>query len=649
MKLPHGHPKLGGQETGKIPNAKKPKVRPPRGWRDKVVFPVRSLPTYTGPYPIGTMEIEVPAKNPRTFSDIKRNYRHVLQLETVLMTIYYPTHHGSQDEHKGSLKFSRELWLGRPRMSIANGYGQFGGIGKLAIPIFLPVMFTKLPAYRNAPIASHWAPSVNTKSGGINVKMQTGAKPDGAPDEPTFPLILFSHGLGGTRTMYSSMCGELASYGFVVCAVEHRDCSGPRTYINHAKSGDGSIEELDQQGRIDHQSIEKERGYDILDYLFPKDNPYDTIPNNDKGVDRELRDAQIALRMAELEEAYSVVCEIVNGDGERIAERNLRRKGFKGSSSHGLEGVDWSRWKNRVCLDHVTAAGHSFGAATVAEMLRHDERFCYVSQGVVYDIWGAGIRPPDTNETKIQAPLLAINSEAFTYWPSNFELVEALVKEAQDDPAPAPAWLITLRGTVHVSQSDFSILFPTLCSLFLKQVANPKRALDLNINATLEFLSHTLPSSMSQVNRAYQNENLLESEISPLDRIPSAQLRRPDDQYLAMTLGIKQRHRWLYRISPKLFRQLNRTHNDFKGRDEETGDEIWLHIKPSAETIDQHLKKVESHSEARKQKFADAMPKSQEARADGDPVSAPPDRASLNGELGHQIHLPQSRSIGSST
>lgn len=37
-----------------------------------------------------------------------------------------------------------------------------------------------------------------------------------------FPCVLFSHGLGGSRFMYSSFCLELASYGYVVAAIEHR-------------------------------------------------------------------------------------------------------------------------------------------------------------------------------------------------------------------------------------------------------------------------------------------------------------------------------------------------------------------------------------------------------------------------------------------
>ena len=359
------HPPLGGKETGKIPNAKKPKARPPRGFRDRIVFPGRSLPTYTGPYPVATMEIEVPARNPQVFSHITRKHRHMLQLETVLMTVYYPSKRGADDSPKRKGRSSRELWLGRPRLRISEGYGHFAGIGKLSVPLFFPVLFTKLPAYRNGPIATHWAPSVDTKAAGVKVKTQTGSRPEGAPLEPSFPLILFSHGLGGTRTMYSSVCGEFASHGFVVCAVEHRDGSGPRTYVNHARSGDGSMEDLEKRGGADHRPQEIQRGYDVIDYLFPKDNPYDTSPHNEKGVDTELRSAQIALRMAEVEEAYRAMCEIARGDGQLIAERNLRRKGFKASSSHGLEGVDWPRWKGRVRLDYVTAAGHSFGAATV--------------------------------------------------------------------------------------------------------------------------------------------------------------------------------------------------------------------------------------------------------------------------------------------
>jgi platelet-activating factor acetylhydrolase len=118
------------------------------------------------------------------------------------------------------------------------------------------------------------------------------------------------------------------------------------------------------------------------------DNPWDTSPTNDKGVDQELRGAQLDLRLAEIEEAYKVINIINAGRGGEIAAQNMRQKGYKASSSHGLEGVNWTAWKDRVDAEYVVAAGHSFGAATVVDMLRHKERFKWVAQGIIYDIWG---------------------------------------------------------------------------------------------------------------------------------------------------------------------------------------------------------------------------------------------------------------------
>jgi len=178
---------------GKITNAKKPKERPPRSLRDNLLFPVRTLPKYSGPYHVGTMEIEIPVREPRTFSHIKRHGRHLLQLKTVLMTVYYP----SVPPTSGH-KQSRQLWLGRQRLSVAQGYSHFAKLGSLGVPIFLPTMFTKLPAWRNAPLSDRLPPGSSEDEGSETDE-----------DPPQFPLMIFSHGLGGTRTAYSSVCGEV--------------------------------------------------------------------------------------------------------------------------------------------------------------------------------------------------------------------------------------------------------------------------------------------------------------------------------------------------------------------------------------------------------------------------------------------------------
>lgn len=139
------------------------------------------------------MEIEVPVHEPRTFSHITRKKQHVLQLKTVLVTIYYPASPPTSGE-----KPSRQLWLGRPRLSVAQGYSHFAKLGSLGIPIFLPTMFTKLPAWRNAPLSDRLPPNAKSAEG-----------PKAQEEAPKFPLMIFSHGLGGTNTAYSSVCGEV--------------------------------------------------------------------------------------------------------------------------------------------------------------------------------------------------------------------------------------------------------------------------------------------------------------------------------------------------------------------------------------------------------------------------------------------------------
>lgn len=338
------------------------------------------------------------------------------------------------------------------------------------------------------------------------------------------------------------------------------------------------MEERESKGHIDHDEKQRKRKYDEIDYIFPKRNPKDTSPLNEKGVDRELRDAQTQLRLAEIEEAYNVLYQIRQGNGGAVMKHNLRRKGHIGASSRGLDGVNWSAWKDRFHYKRVTIAGHSFGAATTVEVLRNADRFKYVEQGIIYDIWGAVIKPPtDEPRHRISAPLLGINSEAFMYWPSNFNAVMSLMEEALSQGAPT--WLCTVRGTVHVSQSDFSILYPRICSLFLKMTANPNRALDLNISASLEFLKDVMRGNgggKAMIERSMTNEALLNTEI--LEDLPTE--HRPDDKWIAARLKIP--HEFRSRVIPQVVRKIKRKGN--RGQ-YNPGDEIWMHVRTEAEHV----------------------------------------------------------------
>jgi len=46
----------------------------------------------------------------------------------------------------------------------------------------------------------------------------------GAPVKTSTPLpvIVFSHGVSGMRTLNSAICCDLASHGYLIAAIEHR-------------------------------------------------------------------------------------------------------------------------------------------------------------------------------------------------------------------------------------------------------------------------------------------------------------------------------------------------------------------------------------------------------------------------------------------
>jgi platelet-activating factor acetylhydrolase len=363
--------------------------------------------------------------------------------------------------------------------------------------------------------------------------------------------------------------------------------------VNLPKEGMDNISE-----KVDINEKDRRNGYSRMDYVFPEKNPRDTMLGNKTGVDVELRSAQIQLRLAEIEEAYHVMNMIHAGNGESIAKASLRNKseGQVGGSSRGLRGVNWASWKDRFHLKQVTILGHPFGAATTVEVLRHKGRFPYIGQGIIYDIWGAAIEPPeDEPNHRIQMPLLGINSEAFMYWPDNFESVVSLCKEAKGQEQLV--WLMTVRGSVHISQSDFSLLYPRISSLLLKMTVNPRRAIGLNINASLEFLKQVMPARISSMNRG-TNEHLL--EIRTLENLPED--RRPDQKWTAVRLRIP--HELQIRLTPQWVRKAarkkksqdaeRRLPRDPQGNvlesleDLEPGDEIWMHVAPTKDELEKH-------------------------------------------------------------
>lgn len=490
--IPRG--KNNGTASKSLPKYRTaPKSRRPRALRDYVT---KSLPSSSGPYDVGSIELEVPVER-KTFG-IERDGREALVMETILVTIYYPIKLGTGKMRApdGKKEWSRQLWLSKDRGRMARGYGDFSGVNKTFCQFFFTssVGLTKLPAWRNAPLAMHFPAEGNVHEAGVDVRDKQAENPFDRP--PIFPLMLFTHGLGGTRTTYSAICGEYASYGWICCAIEHRDGSGPRSFVNY---GDG-------------------RPARVVDYVTSLDGRNDT--SNDVPTDHALRNAQIRMRKCEIDALYRIMCRINDGKGEEVAETNLRVKpgaAIVGGSTRGTKGVDWSTWAGRMQVDNVILCGHSFGAATTISILRTPRMLTYVKYGILLDCWAQGLPPHamEDEQEAIGAPVLAMGSESFLYWEENLKLMFDLARRTTtaERRDAQKMWMFTLRGSFHLSFSDFGLLWPHLFKMLFNTSIDPQRAIDVIINASMEFFKEVMPERVSRWNRG-SDEGLLATPIS---------------------------------------------------------------------------------------------------------------------------------------
>ncbi|ODQ56312.1 hypothetical protein SAICODRAFT_16327 [Saitoella complicata NRRL Y-17804] len=547
------------------PKSKPPKTRYAHTFRDRIPF-IKSLPDFSGPYKVGMLDLEIPVPK-RQFTKRQDKFGNcAMELETVLYTIYYPasTTAGCGPPPGGKKRWSRPTWLSRDRGQTSVGYGHFSKLS----PVFTWAFFmgtvglTKVPAWRNAPLAQHWPPEQNSRQD-PKAKMSEG---EGEDRLPLLPLLFFSHGLGGTRTVYSTICGEFASYGFVVVAVEHRDGSGPRTVVNPVPGSGGKAR--------------------VVEYLYPEDGRDDTSP--DQKTDHELRNQQLKMRMAELDEVWHQINLINEGHGASLAARNVRIKPNTGSSSRSTLDVDWTRWKSRMQIRNAVCMGHSFGGATTIACLRNPD-MDWSKYGIMLDPWGDAIpmAPNQAVETlnadeeerlrtaerifddnhpddcegeeekqggksrfhKIDKPVLTILSEGFLYWEENYQAVRRVCLEARS--CNKQSYLLTVRGSFHLNQSDFGLLYPCLMHILCKATIDPRRALDININASLAFLKRVMPLRVARWLRS-EEDSILDTPV--------------DDTWRKAKEAAQKR---MPRTPKNLF--------------PEEVNEIWMHVRPEGE------------------------------------------------------------------
>lgn len=450
-----------------------------------------TLPEVHGKYPVGatTFAIPVPAEDDAArvvgHAKLKASSGGVpdtpaLKLEEVAFTAYYPADvRAVKHAHKGV------HWVPRPVSETLKGYAHFGGMQVWLVHGLLGgfAHLLKIPLYVNVPLLD--------PPGGDHVACQ-------------WPLVIFSHGLGGTRTTYSHLCARLAAEGRVILAIEHKDGTGPFVYTRTPVPG--LKEQLPSNCKL---------------YLNPEDVQLEEHTEKSQFA---FRKDQLLFRRLEVYLTYTFFSRLVNTiwDEEHSSLDGIHTIG--GPWNYDLkkrtdDRIFWKSWHNtganpKVRCDHdVLLTGHSFGGATVLSILSNPPPTLQgqhlttipVQRAVVLDPWLEPLPSPGPepyrvevsikdNSARVEAPaLLVLNSEQFTVWHPHFERLRDVVRTwdraarecaAGDRRGGTHAWLVTLVRARHISFSDFGVIVP-----FGSYAREGRRFLDVICELTEAFLA----------------------------------------------------------------------------------------------------------------------------------------------------------------
>lgn len=266
------------------------------------------------------------------------------------------------------------------------------------------------------------------------------------------PVLIFSHGLGAMRTTYTTFCCDMASHGFVVAALEHRDRSACWTYV---------IEENAKKDAQEYSMLE-ERG--IL---------YQRLDPNEKEF--RFRNRQLHKRVSECVRAFHL-----------LEEMNLGKCGGSQSSESTRilvdDGFNWKQFTGRLDLSRTAVGGHSFGGATAIAACAVSSEF---RVGLVLDGWMFPIEKDIY--PRVSQPLLFVNMDKFQ-WKDNVQRMKRMELDGVDRS------VVTIREAVHQSQTDFTFLMKGWAARKLRTAGaiDPLFCSRINNAVSLAFLEYHL-------------------------------------------------------------------------------------------------------------------------------------------------------------
>lgn len=434
--------------------------------------PVPGFPDYTGPHKVGTIDVELPVSGldcPSPSPDES--------ISTVQYRIFYPC----DPDAKGKKAVN---WLPAPQRGYVSAYTKFLGAGSMLADFisYFPnyLTYISIPVRKNAPVLK---PNTTNKR---------------------WPVMIFSHGLGGSRNAYSHLAGSIASHGVIVICSEHRDGSTPISYIRDVPSNNSITEKT---------SARKSRR--TVSYNRMSHTPTPEIEGG--------RNGQLKIRLWELGAIHDSILKL--DLGEKLDNLN--------TSSTSL-----SPFKDIMDVHtpgKIIFAGHSFGAATVAQFVKstyysprtseapaiYEPLFVPSSRSqiasqitpqtpvILLDIWCMPLRAATTRWLWDQpfpcytpggpggTALLAVESQAFYKWSIHLKATKRLLSpdpstcvynyEKDDGGKWSEPNFFYAGASAHLSQSDFGLLFPWLTKRFMA-AEEPERVVRLNVRAILQLL-----------------------------------------------------------------------------------------------------------------------------------------------------------------
>lgn len=351
------------------------------------------------------------------------------EMPFVLARIYYPTALREQDEpHTQTIETQNTqtqdygTWL--PSSHYFPGYGYF-----LRLPALVSSGIGRLLAANVRIHAKEARPLVSVQDFDAKERL---------------PVVIFSHGLAGIRTTYSTICCEMASRGLIVVALEHRDGSASMT--------------IDQKGTV---------------------YPYRAGPSglNLPMVDYNYRAAQLRHRVREFISTTKFIESIDQaGDFSSLLFQTPILKQFKG----------------RILLDRIILMGHSFGGSTC---LAAAQEIPSVSCCIVWDPWMFPLPQPSLQIVRTDIHNLLVVNEKFS-WAENDAAIQKFLDAFRHTEKSFAK--VKMLGCGHMDQSDLASIIPTKIIQILRPGSsipkNHHRILQANVDLISAHLSYAFPT-----------------------------------------------------------------------------------------------------------------------------------------------------------